>query len=348
MVTTLVSARNCQIIKAVWGRALLWRRVQEPCSAYLERKRCIRFSKLFRTSRRRRTPPLQTFSLTLSESYFRHQLLEHFWKPFGYNTLPYHTVARWLGKFQQGRVTTSDEQCGMANAEADGIQGLPYCSGDSSSRLPLLKPITFPGHLRYASVNLDLVLPVQKYNYLIAELRYAALATVPERYPDQDWLHVFTDGSATAFFAAIKTVSCYNLFPSKLELECKQFINSFLCTGREVVLQWIPSHCGIHGNEQAEELAKDALTLHPPCLPMCLRNAKGLLRDKFRQKRISTLTDLAVSKSWSRLLDGQRRAQISALPRVEGVACFRVIIGHDYLQTHLFKIGLDDSPLCLL
>ncbi|GFX42727.1 hypothetical protein TNCV_2196841 [Trichonephila clavipes] len=50
---------------------------------------------------------------------------------------------------------------------------------------------------------------------------------------------------------------------------------------------------------------------------MPLRNAKRLLRDKLRQKGISTLTDLAVGKSWSCLLDGQKRAQLSALPRVE-------------------------------
>ncbi|GFR04414.1 hypothetical protein TNCT_94451 [Trichonephila clavata] len=30
------------------------------------------------------------------------------WKPLG--IMPYHTVARWVGKFQQGRVSTSDEQ----------------------------------------------------------------------------------------------------------------------------------------------------------------------------------------------------------------------------------------------
>ncbi|GFU50023.1 hypothetical protein TNCV_2362841 [Trichonephila clavipes] len=89
--------------------------------------------------------------------------------------------------------------------------------------------------------------------------------------------------------------------------------------------QWIPSHCDIHGNEQADKLAEEASTMHPPCIPMPLRNAKRLLRDKLRQKRISILTDLAVGKSWSRLLDGQRRAQLSALPRVEGVACFRII-----------------------
>ncbi|GFW99925.1 uncharacterized protein LOC103524116 [Trichonephila clavipes] len=116
--------------------------------------------------------------------------------------------------------------------------------------------------------------------------------------------------------AAIKTISGYNLFSSKLEFECKQLINSFLCTRREVVLQWIPSHCGIYGNEQANKLAKEALMLHLPCLPMSLRNAKRLLRDKFRQKRISTLIDLAVGKSWSCLLNGQRRAQLSALLRV--------------------------------
>ncbi|GFV08423.1 hypothetical protein TNCV_328571 [Trichonephila clavipes] len=78
---------------------------------------------------------------------------------------------------------------------------------------------------------------------------------------------------------------------------------------------------------------------------MPLRNAKRLLRDKLRQKRISTLTDLAVGKPWSCLHDGQRRAQLSALSKVEGVACFRIITGHDYLQAHLFKIGLADSAL---
>ncbi|GFW54289.1 hypothetical protein TNCV_3702501 [Trichonephila clavipes] len=81
---------------------------------------------------------------------------------------------------------------------------------------------------------------------------------------------------------------------------------------------------------------------------MPLRNAKRLLRDELRQKRISTLTDVAVGKPWSCLLDGQRRAQLSALSRVEGVACFRIITGHDYLQAHLFKIELADSPLCPL
>ncbi|GFW99270.1 hypothetical protein TNCV_3980951 [Trichonephila clavipes] len=35
-------------------------------------------------------------------------------------------------------------------------------------------------------------------------------------------------------------------------------------------------------------------------------------------------------------------------PRVEGVACFRVITEHDFKQAHLFKTGLAGSPLCPL
>ncbi|GFX74283.1 hypothetical protein TNCV_3452311 [Trichonephila clavipes] len=77
-------------------------------------------------------------------------------------------------------------------------------------------------------------------------------------------------------------------------LQPSLFSCSFLCTGKEVILQWIPSYCDIHGNEQTDKLAKEASKLHPPCLRKPLPNAKGLLRDKHRHKRISTLSDLAV------------------------------------------------------
>ena len=33
-----------------------------------------------------------------------------------------------------------------------------------------------------------------------------------------------------------------------------------LCTKHTVILQWIPSHCGIHGNETADTLAKEGTT----------------------------------------------------------------------------------------
>ncbi|GFU70548.1 HTH_48 domain-containing protein [Trichonephila clavipes] len=53
----------------------------------------------------------------------------------GNNVLPYRRVARWVEKFQQGHVSTSDEQRVAANADDDGIQHLPHHCGDSSRRL---------------------------------------------------------------------------------------------------------------------------------------------------------------------------------------------------------------------
>ncbi|GFU92205.1 HTH_48 domain-containing protein [Trichonephila clavipes] len=53
----------------------------------------------------------------------------------GNNALPYCTITRWVGKFRQGRVSTSDEKRGEANADADGIQGFPHRCGESSRGL---------------------------------------------------------------------------------------------------------------------------------------------------------------------------------------------------------------------
>ncbi|GFV27116.1 hypothetical protein TNCV_4853531 [Trichonephila clavipes] len=75
---------------------------------------------------------------------------------------------------------------------------------------------------------------------------------------------------------------------------------------------------------------------------------REIFRDKNRQKRTPNLTQLAHCKFWSVPLDGERRAQLSIFPRIEGVACVKVITGHDFLQVHRFKIGMADSPLCPL
>ncbi|GFW60742.1 hypothetical protein TNCV_570881 [Trichonephila clavipes] len=38
----------------------------------------------------------------------------------------------------------------------------------------------------------------------------------------------------------------------------------------------------------------------------------------------------------------------SSLPRSVGVACFRLLTGHDYSQRHLHRIGVKDSACCPL
>nr|XP_042903453.1 uncharacterized protein LOC122270392 [Parasteatoda tepidariorum] len=164
---------------------------------------------------------------------------------------------------------------------------------------------------------------------------FAILTAISE--PSEQNIVIFIDSQA-----AIQTIFECNLYPPELESECKQRIDSFLCSGREVVLQWISGHCGIYENERADMLAREASALHPPSHPVPLRNARRLLKSKFRHRTISD------GKSWAGLLDGQQRSHLSLLPRAEGVACLRIITGHDYLQARLFKITLVSSPLCVL
>ncbi|GFW49157.1 hydroxysteroid dehydrogenase-like protein 1 [Trichonephila clavipes] len=135
------------------------------------------------------------------------------------------------------------------------------------------RPTIFPGHLRYASANLDLVLPVHKHNSLLAELRSAALVTIHERYPDQDWLHVFTDGSATASFGRAGAFS--NSFNLKEPLSAWSDNFDDLVAGK-------PWSCLLDGQRCAQlsalsrvsvwhvsESSPDMIT----CKPICLRLA---------------------------------------------------------------------------
>ncbi|GIX91459.1 hypothetical protein CDAR_201041 [Caerostris darwini] len=84
----------------------------------------------------------------------------------------------------------------------------------------------------------------------------------------------------------------------------------------EASSKWIPSYVGIPGNEEVDALAKSALFMSQHSSPLPLRKYKNRIP-----------------------LD---------LPRRIDVAFFRMLMGHDYLQRHLNKIGVTASTLCLL
>ena len=53
---------------------------------------------------------------------------------------------------------------------------------------------------------------------------------------------------------------------------------SKLIESRRVVLQWIPAHCGISGNEKADELAKRGANMQQENLPITIKQKKTIIR----------------------------------------------------------------------
>lgn len=68
--------------------------------------------------------------------------------------------------------------------------------------------------------------------------------------------------------AALQALAKPSKGPRLLQV-CARNFQRLAESGCDTVLQWIPSHCGIGGNELADELARSA---HHPSVPMCADN----------------------------------------------------------------------------
>ncbi|GFX49698.1 uncharacterized protein LOC103524116 [Trichonephila clavipes] len=202
------------------------------------------------------------------------------------------------------------------------------------------------------------------------------LETINTRFPLEEWLHIYTDGSLLDFAqgsgigvfshlfsfylhagpftthfdgeveaihialqqlavclppieravilsdstSALQALSNYN------ENNCLRVQNCRELLGKikgKIVFQWVPSHCGLWGNERADFLAK--------------RNGES-----FRL----TASRVARDKTWSTLC--KKSHGIPSSPRAAAVAKFRLLTGHDCLCAHLFRFNLVTSPICVL
>ena len=55
---------------------------------------------------------------------------------------------------------------------------------------------------------------------------------------------------------------------------------------RRVVLQWIPTHCGINGNEMADKLAKKGAVMTQHDNPITLAEKKTIIKHCFKTRKI--------------------------------------------------------------
>ncbi|XP_053402585.1 uncharacterized protein LOC128557936 [Mercenaria mercenaria] len=100
-----------------------------------------------------------------------------------------------------------------------------------------------------------------------------------------------------------------------------------LCKTRVVSLQWIPAHCGVPGNENADILAKLGATDNQP---------QNAITHEENVTMIKALTKPRPTKDDYHLLE-----------RWEQVIILRLRTGHNRLNAHMCtKLKLSPSPMC--
>ena len=101
-----------------------------------------------------------------------------------------------------------------------------------------------------------------------------------------------------------------------------------------LTLQWIPSHCGISGNEEADRLSKAGSRLEQPYHPVSFQEAKAILKSQYKKKwQMNHQTDTEDDA-------------ICLLDRAQQVVIFRLRTGHCRLLHHLYRLRVSHTDEC--
>ena len=175
--------------------------------------------------------------------------------------------------------------------------------------------------------------------------------------------HIVTTGKyssnfrseACALLKAAKELNNLEHIPDRTVIlsDCKSLLQS-LQSGREqnkimtdlrkeltglnprttLAIQWIPSHCGVSGNEEADKLSKEGSKQKQPVNPVSYSEAKTLLKNCFHNV-------------WKeRLGNPSQTDSIHFLTRKQQVTIFRLRTGHCRLLSHLNRLSISHTDEC--
>ena len=100
-----------------------------------------------------------------------------------------------------------------------------------------------------------------------------------------------------------------------------------LASDKEVSLQWIPAHCGIPGNEKADQMAKTGARQQQLQTPVSYKEKCSIVKALFSRP--------------------QNKDAYHLLPRPGQVTIFRLRTGHNRLNAHMYKkLHLVQSAKC--
>jgi ribonuclease HI/uncharacterized protein YaaR (DUF327 family) len=118
----------------------------------------------------------------------------------------------------------------------------------------------------------------------------------------------------------------------QLERDTQRLLRT-LSQRMKVAVQWIPAHCGLAGNEEADKLAKFGSQLEQPHPPISYSEAKTLVKRHFKT-------------TWTNHHSLPSDDQMPHLRRQEQTTIFRLRTGHCRLLYHMHRLGLSHTPDC--
>ena len=176
--------------------------------------------------------------------------------------------------------------------------------------------------------------------YALQKLR-ETFETVPNKRRDSI---IFSD--SLSVLEALDNKSYGTKAIRDLAIQISSFLEDF---GIVLVLQWIPSHCDIPGNERADTLAKKGASQIQPEKPVSQTTAKQIIKSKSKARW---------HNSWAQCDKGRvmfqyvphpnRKDPINYLKRKEQVVIFRLRTNHIQLNAHLSRITSNHQPTCNL
>uniref|UniRef100_A0A131Z0Q1 Tick transposon n=1 Tax=Rhipicephalus appendiculatus TaxID=34631 RepID=A0A131Z0Q1_RHIAP len=179
----------------------------------------------------------------------------------------------------------------------------------------------------------------------LAALRTALCLVTRE--PPQQW-SIFSDSKA----ALQSVLSAMRRGPyEQLVFEIRCLLHTAHEKGHHVTFQWLPSHCGVIGNEHADNAARAALEgAQEDTIPLSRSDAASSLRKLAqgitlslwrppsnqtnrtnRQHRLCSLMDLYMP---------------TGLRRSDDTLLYRIWLGVAFTKSYSFRIGMADDALC--
>ncbi|GFO18345.1 Gag-Pol polyprotein [Plakobranchus ocellatus] len=133
-------------------------------------------------------------------------------------------------------------------------------------------------------------------------------------------------------------------------LSTKLIINQVISTyAIQLVLQWIPGHTNITGNEKADRLSKKGSQQAQPHKPIPFQTAKQIIKNNYREDWMNMWAMGKSGRAMYRHMNSTKpKDDIRSIPRKDQATIFRLRTEHAPLNQHLNRTNPEHPPMCPL